>query len=181
MCYNEGMKRVLIVYFSQAGEVYNVGTVEVGNTEIMANNIADILRERDFAVDTFKIEPVEPYPLEYQPLIELAQQEIEQNARPDFKGEAPKTADYDAIFVGYPIWWGELPMVVYSVLEQMDLKDKWIIPFNTHEGSGDAGTYDTLKKKFPEAKLRTGLAITGRAAREEKSLEHLRDWLNEIK
>ena len=175
------MNKVLIVFFSQAGEVFNVGMVEVGNTEIMANHIADILKERDFKVDLFKIEPVNPHPEEYQAVVEVSQKELAEDARPEFKGEAPSTDGYKAIFIGYPIWWGVPPQIVYSVLEKMDLKDKWIIPFNTHEGSGDAGTYHLLKEKFPEAKFRTGLAITGRAAREEKSLEHLRDWLDEIK
>lgn len=173
------MQKVLIVYFSQPGEVYNVGTVDVGNTEIMANNIAEILRARDKKVDLFKIKPVKEYPIEYQSVLEVSQQEMAEDARPEFEGDAPDTATYDAIFIGYPIWWGEPPRIIYSVLEKMNLDDKWVIPFNTHEGSGDAGTYHLLKEKFPKAKFRTGLAIAGRAAREDASKEHIEDWLNE--
>ncbi|MBR3220557.1 flavodoxin [Candidatus Saccharibacteria bacterium] len=174
------MKKVLIVFFSQAGEVYNVGMVDVGNTEIMANNIADILKAQDHEVDLFKIEPVKPYPVEYQAVIEASQKEMMEDAKPDFKGEVPDTSKYNAIFVGYPIWWGDAPRIVYSALEKMNLKDKWVVPFNTHEGSGDAGSYNSLKEKFPTAKFLSGLAITGRAAREAGSKEHIKDWLGEI-
>lgn len=173
------MHKILIMFFSQAGEVYNVGMVEVGNTEIMAHNLAKILEERDWKADIFKIEPKVPYPVEYQAVIDVSQKEIVDDARPEFVGEVPDASQYDAIFVGYPIWWGEPPRIIYTALEKMDLKDKWVIPFNTHEGSGDAGSYHLLKEKFPEAKFRTGLAITGRAAREDASKEHIADWLNE--
>ena len=121
------MQKVLIIYFSQPGEVYNVGMVEVGNTEIMANNIADILRADNMAVDMFKIEPETEYPVEYQAVLEISQKEMAEDARPEFKGETPDASQYNAIFVGYPIWWGEPPRILYSVLERMNLKDKWII------------------------------------------------------
>ena len=173
--------KTLIIYFSQPGEVYNVGMVDIGNTEIMAKNIAEILQADGIGVDMFKIEPVKEYPREYQAVLEIAQAEMAEDARPEFKGEIPDASDYDAIFVGYPIWWGEPPYIVYSVLEKMNLDGKWMIPFNTHEGSGDAGTYHLLKEKFPQAKFRVGLAITGRSAREDSSKEHIKDWLNENK
>ena len=93
--------KILIAFFSRADENYSVGTVEIGNTEIMAGFIKDYLGTK---VDTFKIEPVNSYPIDYKECTEVATKEKNENARPEFKGNV-NIEQYDTIILGYPIWW----------------------------------------------------------------------------
>ncbi|WP_314720384.1 flavodoxin [Parvimonas micra] len=175
----ESSKKILIVYFSKSGENHNVGNVEVGNTEIMAGYIKDYFGEKS---DTFKIEPVNPYPSDYKKTTELANEELKSNARPEFKNASDLNLDdYDTIFIGYPIWWGEVPMIINSFLEKYDFSNKKIIPFNTHEGSGNAGTYTRIKSKMTSSDVNTnGLAIQGKTARQESSRSTVEKWLKEL-
>lgn len=171
--------RILIAYFSRADENYNVGTVEVGNTEIMAGFIKDYLGDK---ADTFKIDPVTPYPANYKECTEVATQEQRNNARPKFKNaNSLKLDEYDTIFIGYPIWWGDVPMIINTFLEAYDFSGKTIIPFNTHEGSGQSGTYNSIKNKMKSSTVNTnGLAITGKKAREQSSRSTVENWLKEL-
>lgn len=82
------------------------------------------------------------------------------NARPAITNEIP-IADYDVIFVGYPIWCYTLPQVMFTLFDRYDFAGKTIIPFNTHEGSGAGGTYKTIAELEPDAKMLKGLAIRG--------------------
>ena len=169
-------KKILIAYFSRADENYNVGNVEVGNTEIMAGFIKDYLGDK---ADTFKIDPVNPYPADYKKCTEVATEELNSNARPEFKNANSLELDsYDTIFLGYPIWWGDVPMIINTFLEKYDFSGKTIIPFNTHEGSGNSGTYTKVKNKMKSSTVNTnGLAITGKTARQESSRETVENWL----
>ena len=134
--------KILIAFFSRADENYNVGTVEVGNTEIMAGFMKDYLGG---IADTFKIDPVKPYPADYKECTEVATEEKISNARPEFKNSDSIDIDnYDTIFIGYPIWWGDVPMIINTFLEKYDFSGKTIIPFNTHEGSGNSGTFSDI-------------------------------------
>ena len=171
--------KILIAYFSRADENYNVGTVEVGNTEIMAGFIKDYLGDK---ADTFKIDPVTPYPANYKECTEVATQEQRDNARPEFKNaNSLKLDEYDTIFIGYPIWWGDVPMIINTFLEAYDFSGKTIIPFNTHEGSGQSGTYNSIKNKMKSSTVNTnGLAITGKKAREQSSRSTVENWLKEL-
>lgn len=164
--------KALVVYYSRADENYNVGNVEVGNTEILAKKIAAKL-----GADEFKIEPAVPYPADYQECVEKATEEHNAQARPEYVGEID-TSEYDTIFLGYPIWWGDLPMVVYTWLENHDLSGKTIVPFNTHEGSGNSGTYEMLKAKLVGADvIGNGFNMPGATARNENGAKQLDDWL----
>ncbi len=171
--------KILIAYFSRADENYNVGTVEVGNTEVMAGFIRDYF---DGNVDTFKIDPVKSYPKNYQECTEVATEELRSGARPEFKD--PDILDinnYDLVFIGYPIWWGNVPMIVNTFLEKYDFTGKTIIPFCTHEGSEEAGTFTYLKNKMDESNVNTnGLAIQGKIARQESSRSTVESWLKEL-
>ena len=169
-------KRILIAYFSRADENYNVGTVEVGNTEIMAGFIKDYLGDK---ADTFKIDPVKPYPADYKECTEVATEEKNSNARPEFKNADSIDMDnYDTIFIGYPIWWGDVPMIINTFLEKYDFSGKTIIPFNTHEGSGNSGTFSDIKNKMKSSNVNTnGLAIQGKTARQESSRSTVENWL----
>lgn len=169
------MDKILVIYFSHAGENYNVGTVEVGNTELLAKEIV-----AKTGADEFKIEPKDKYPLSYQEAIERAADEQKAGARPEYVGDVD-TAGYDTIFFGYPIWWEDLPMAVYSFIEKHDFSGKTVVPFNTHEGSGNAGTYGTLKSLMPGAILKgDGFNMTGSMARTEEGIKKLDDWLNSL-
>jgi len=86
---------------------------------------------------------VEDYPVTYDECVALAKQEKESNARPEIKGDID-IDKYDVIFVGYPIWWSDMPMPVYTFLEAHQYEGKTIIPFCTHEGSGLANTENCL-------------------------------------
>lgn len=164
---------ILVVYFSKTGENYNVGEVEVGNTAMMASYIATYLN-----ADTFEIVPVKKYSDNYKKSTDEAKKEQNENARPAIKNELTNLENYDTIFIGYPIWWSDLPMIVYTFLESYDLRDKTVIPFNTHEGSGSAGTYNTIKNKLPNSNVNlNGLALQGRIARTENGKNQTINWL----
>ena len=171
--------KILIAYFSRADENYSVGTVDVGNTEIMAGFIKDYFGRK---ADTFKIDPVKSYPTNYKECTEVATEEKNSNARPEFKNANSLNIDnYDLIFIGYPIWWGDVPMIINTFLEKYDFSNKTIIPFNTHEGSGNSGTFTTIKNKMSNAKVNTnGLAIRGAEARKETSRNTVNNWLKDL-
>lgn len=171
---SESQGRILIAFFSRADENYNVGVVEVGNTEIMAGFIKDYLGDR---ADVFKIDPVKSYPTDYDTCTTFATYEKEHNARPEFKGDID-LSKYDTIFLGYPIWWGDVPMIINTFLEKYDFSGKTIIPFCTHEGSGNANTFGKIKTKMTASTVNTnGLAIRGSVAREEESRDTVKQWL----
>ena len=168
--------KVLAVYFSKTGENYNVGDIEVGNTAMMASYIVDYLN-----ADSFEIVPVKKYSDNYKESTNEAKKEQNENARPEIKNKLNNLSDYDTVFIGYPIWWGDLPMIVYTFLESYDFEGKTIIPFNTHEGSGNAGTYTTIKNKLPSAFVNTnGLALQGSVDRTDEGKSKTISWLKEL-
>ena len=173
---DNGDSDTLIVYFSRTGENYNVGNVEVGNTAMLASYIKEYLK-----CDSFEIVPMDKYPENYDECTKLASKEQDDNARPKIDGKIDNFDSYKTVFIGYPIWWGDLPMIMYTFLEEYDLDGKTVIPFNTHEGSGNAGTYDTIKEKLPSANVNTqGLALDGKTARSEDGKQQTIDWLKQL-
>lgn len=173
---NSSNNKILVVYFSKTGENYNVGVVDVGNTAMMASYIVDYLN-----ADSFEIVPVKKYSDNYQKSTEEAKKEQSENARPEIKNKLNNLSDYDTIFIGYPIWWGDLPMIVYTFLESYDFSGKTIIPFNTHEGSGSANTYAIIKNKLTNSNVNTnGLAIQGSVARSDDGKTKTIEWLKEL-
>ena len=173
---DNGDSDTLIVYFSRTGENYNVGNVEVGNTAMVASYIKEYLK-----CDSFEIVPMDKYPENYDECTKLASKEKDDNARPKIDGKIDNFDSYKTVFIGYPIWWGDLPMIMYTFMEEYDLDGKTVIPFNTHEGSGDAETYDAIKEKLPSAKVNTnGLALDGKTARSEDGKQQTIDWLKQL-
>ena len=179
--------RILVAYLSRAGENYNVGEtregsvsaayagyIEKGNTAIMADLIAELT-----GGDLFEITTVTPYPEDYASMLRVAQEEIDTDARPELAAAVENTADYDVIFIGYPIWHGKMPQAIYSFIERYDLDGKTVIPFNTHEGSGQSGTQRVISNALPNCTVLQGLAIQGKTAQENKgrARELLTDWL----
>ena len=167
--------KTIVVYFSRGDEEYNVGEVHPGNTELLAKEIIAKIN-----ADEFKIVPEKPYPTSYMDCVNLATEELKNQVRPTYEGEVDLT-DYDTIFLGYPIWWGDLPMVVYTFLENHDLTGKTIIPFNTHEGSGNSGTYKGLQEKFKGATFKgDGFNMSGSTARTDNGIKQLDTWLETL-
>ena len=179
--------RILVAYLSRAGENYNVGEsregsasaayagyVEKGNTAIMAALIAEMT-----GGDLFEITTVTPYPDDYAAMLQVVQEEIDSDARPELASTVENMADYDVIFIGYPIWHGRLPQAIFTFMESYDLAGKTVIPFNTHEGSGQSGTQSVIASALPTSTVMQGLAIQGKTAQEDerRTRELLTAWL----
>ena len=168
-------QRVLVVYFSRADEnTGGVGYIEKGNTKILAEMIV----ERTHG-DLFEIKTVKPYPKEYRPATEAAKQEKEENARPEIVGELPDLSKYDVVFLGYPIWWSDMPMPVYTFLDRENFAGKIILPFCTHEGSGLSDTQRSIAD-VTKADVREGFALQGHIAQKspEEARTALYEWMS---
>lgn len=165
--------KILVAVFSRAGENYAVGNIEVGNTEVMANYIADYTKG-----DLFKITPVNPYPEGYEDTKTIATQELNSDARPQIANKVQNFNYYDVIFIGYPIWYGNYPMIINTFLESYNFDGKVIIPFNTHEGSGNSGTFSSIKSKMSNSTIMDGLSVRGASANNSKS--EVENWLKKL-
>ncbi len=183
----ENAPKVLVVYLSRAGENYNVGAaregsagvayagyIEKGNTAMMAAVIAELT-----GGDLFEISTVTPYPEDYASMLRVAQEEIDTDARPALAARVENMADYDAVFIGYPIWHGRMPRAICTFIESHDLSGKTVIPFNTHEGSGQSGTQQVIEDALPGSTVLQGLAIRGKVAQEdpERTRALVEPWL----
>lgn len=149
----------LVAFYSRADENYFGGayrTIEVGNTEKVAKMIAE-----KTSADLFKIEQVVPYSANYQQCIAEAKKDLQTGARPELTTLPVSLDEYDEIYLGYPNYWGSMPMAVYTFLEAFDWKGKTIHPFCTHEGSGLSGTVREIEKVCNGATVAKGLAING--------------------
>ena len=148
--------KILVVYFSRTGEQYAVGTIDKGNTAIVAEMIAE-----KTGADLYEILPETDYPYTYSALTDVAKKEQNEKARPKIKGELPDVSKYDTIFIGAPVWWGDWPMICYTFFENVDLSGKKLVPFSTHEGSGLSGFDRKLASAVPGATVLTGQAFRG--------------------
>ena len=169
-------KKILVAFFSRTGENYAVGHIEKGNTHIVADIIADETKG-----ELFRIEPVTPYPEHYTECTEVAKQELNDKCRPAILHD--KTVeDYDIIFIGYPNWWGDMPMPVYTFIEKHIWQGKTVIPFCTHEGSGLSSTETKLKNACKGATVLNGLAIRGTTAqqKQEQTKRTVKEWLSNL-
>ena len=158
------MKKRLIVYFSLTD-----------TTKKFAQELCELVDG-----DLIPIEPLHPYPLDQKEIEKIAYMEKKRDDRPAIKDPLPSIQDYDFIFIGYPIWWYTFPQIIKTFLDSYDFHHKTIIPFNTHDGSGDEGTYKELQDYVPEAKVLIGLPI--RAANmiyDQKG--NIIEWLGSLK
>jgi flavodoxin len=168
--------KCLIAYFSREGNNYVSGRIvklPVGNTEVAAKMIREITKG-----DLFRIKAVNAYPDDYTETTEVAQQELRVNARPELADYLETMASYDVIFLGYPNWWGTMPMPVFTFLEEHDFSGKTIIPFCTHEGSGLGHSEKDIAKLCPKATLLKGLAIHGALVNDAK--KDIAIWLDKV-
>jgi flavodoxin len=167
---------ILVMYFSRTGEQYNVGVIEKGNTAIVAEMIAEYT-----GADLYEVLPADDhYPMTYKELTDVGLQEQRDHARPAYAGELPDFSGYDTIFFGAPVWWGDWPMIMYTVFESAELSGKTLIPFSTHGGSGLSGFDKSLAAAFPDCTVLTGLAIAGTDAQrnQDKVRNSVDSWLD---
>ena len=152
----------LIVYYSRKGQNYWNGSIvdlAKGNTERVAEFV-----QKAVGGDLFEIETVREYSKDYMVCIEEAKAELREGARPELKKYPESIEQYDTIFVGYPNWWGTMPMCVYTFLEHFDLTGKKIVPFCTNEGSGLGSSERDIAAECPGAKVLPGLSVHGGSA-----------------
>ena len=169
--------KILVAYFSRAGNEYSVGNITKGNTKIIAEIIAN-----KTGADIFEIKPEKNYPVDYDECTKIASREKAMKARPKFIGNVENFSDYDTIFIGYPIWYGDAPMIIYSFLENYDFSGKNIIPFCTHGGSGLSSTDQQISLVCPNSKILSGFEIRGTIAQKNlsESEQKISDWLRKL-
>ena len=175
-----GDGKSLVVYFSRTGEQYTVGVIDKGNTAIVAEMIAD-----ETGADLFELVPADDhYPMTYAELTDVAKREQNEDARPEYAGEVPDLSQYDTIFIGAPVWWGDWPMILYTFFESGAdaLAGKTLVPFSTHEGSGLSGFDKRLGVACPDAEIGKGLAVRGNDCqnRQDSVREDVAEWLGEL-
>ena len=153
----------LIVYFSRNHQNYVNGAIvelAVGNTEVIAKKLQKLT-----GAELFKIEPVQEYAHDYQTCILQAKEDLKRDARPELKAYPESLDTYDTIYLGYPNYWGTMPMAVRTFLEHFDFVGKTIRPFCTHEGSGMGKSERDIQRLCPSTRVERGLAIQGSSDR----------------
>jgi flavodoxin len=141
----------LVAYYSSKGSA--------GNTGIVALKI-----QQATGSDIFQIQTKKTYPDDYTQTTTLAKQELKDKARPELLRALENPSRYDVIYLGYPCWWGTMPMGVFTFLETTDLSGKTLVPFCTHGGSGLSNSVKDLKEACPKSKVLAGIAIRGASA-----------------
>jgi flavodoxin len=166
---NKDDKKTLVVYFSmpettnpnnmnqeEANSTVVINGEVLGNTQYVA-----YLIQKNTGADIFRIEPKTPYPTNHRTLVDMAKAEQNSKARPELAAKVENLGQYDVIFLGYPNWWADMPMILYSFLESHDLSGKTIIPFNTHGGSGFSSTVSTIAALQPNANvIKSGFTVS---------------------
>lgn len=170
-------KRSIVIFFSRAGENWEVGNVERGNTAIMVDYIQEYAD-----VDVFEIVPEVAYPSNYMECVNYVNGvEIPQNLRPAYKNDIENLTDYDNIFVGGPIWCGQPPFIFRTFFEKHpELADKTIIPFGTHGGSGVSSYARVIKEYYPNANVLESLGISGSSIRNPSAKTTVENWLKRL-
>ena len=153
----------LIIYFSVFGST---------------KKFAEMIHE-NVGGDLVEIKPVRPYERDYKELLAFSKKEVDNGILTEFVDVDLDMKNYDNVFVGYPMWWYSYPPILKNFFKKYDMTGKTIIPFNTHEGSGDGGTYREIARDLPNSKVLKGLAIRGGDV-SEKKMSNIKTWLKEI-
>jgi len=162
-----GESKVLIAYFSWSG-----------NTNQLAEMIST-----ESGGELFRIVPETPYAEDFDGCAARAQDELNDGIRPPISSHIGKEvmAEYDVILLGFPIWWYDLPMPVWTFLEEYDLSGKTIIPFFTHNGSsGGAGSLSSVEKLCPDSVVKTDNALSIPGKDVGKAEEQVKEWISEL-
>lgn len=152
----------LVVYFSWSG-----------NTENVAKSI-----QSQTDSDIFEIVPATPYSDDYDTVVDLAQEEQRNNARPAISGSIDNIDQYDVVYVGFPNWWGDMPMILYTFFDTYDLSGKTVALFCTSGGSGLSNTVNEVKELEPNATVTEGLHIGSSSSSDPD--DAVSEWLSEI-
>lgn len=172
--------KVLVAYFtwpetngvdasSGASRVIANGKV-YGNTEYIAGIIAEAT-----GGDLFAIQTERSYPGSHGELVDEAKREAEAKERPRLVTHIENLKDYDVIFVGYPNWWYDMPMAIYTFFEEYDLGGKTVIPFCTHGGSRFSRSVETISEMEKNARVVSGPSVAGRDV--PNARQTVRNWL----
>ena len=177
--------RVLVAYFTygenaalpEGVDVSASASIQLQNGEITGNTglVASMIAEATGA-DLFSIRTAEAYPATYDETIDQGLEEQNANARPALAAQLENPEQYDVVFLGYPNWWGDLPMAVYSFLEETDLSGKTIVPFVTSGGSGFSDTVSAIESLEPDAAVLQGLALSASGA--AGAQDEVNQWLS---
>lgn len=154
--------KALVVYFSWSG-----------NTRAVAEEI-----QKQTGADLFELTPQTPYSRDYDTVLEVAKRERQEKARPAIAGSVGDLGKYDVVFLGFPNWWSDMPMLLYTFLESHSLAGKTIAPFCTSGGSGFSRTVEAIKAAQPNAKVLQGLHVGGSSATRSESA--VAKWLGSV-
>ena len=154
-------QKMLVLYYS-----------ETGTTKTVAQEL-----QRQLGADIESIEAVEPYSGNFQETIQRSSRERESGQTPALKPLKKKIADYDIIFLGYPIWFGTYAMPIATLVKQQDFVGKTIVPFCTFGSGGLNTSSDALRKALPQAKIVKGYGV--RTARVKAAANELDRFLKE--
>ena len=182
-----GNEKILIAYFTRVGNTdfsddidaissasLNLQDGELtGNTEIVASMI-----QQETRGELFRIETEKTYPFDYDELLDYGRKELDEDSRPTLSSHVENMDEYGVVFLGYPNWWFDMPMAVYSFLDEYDFTGKTIIPFCTHGGSGFSNTVATLEEYLPDSNIAEGFEVYGEDAVEAQG--DVREWLEKI-
>lgn len=177
-----GSGKVLIAYFAVAenSDVDAVSSASVvtvnGEAKGRIQALAEMIQAKTDG-DLFSIQTAIDYPGDGEALIDYADQEQAENARPEITNHIENLDEYDTIFVGYPIWWYDIPQVFYTFFDEYDLSGKTIIPFSSHNGSRLSGTVDTIAELEPDATVVED-AFTVHEGSVANAEEDIASWLN---
>ena len=166
----------LIAYFSRKGNNYVGGSIvnlPIGNTAVVAKKIQELTGS-----DMFEIKTVKSYPEDYTETTNVAKEELSNNSRPELTEIVDDMDSYDVIYIGYPNWYGTMPMAVFTFLESYDFSGKTIIPYCTHEGSGLGQSVRDMKKLCPNSRVLDGLAIKGGSV--NRNQNDVSAWLHKL-
>lgn len=180
-------KKSVILYFSKpemngtdavagASRIISDNEEVLGNTEQLAMWIGDTTNS-----PTVRIETVSSYPDNHEILVDKATEECSNNMRPELKELDVDLGEYDTLYIGYPIWWGDMPMAMYSFFEQTDLKGKTLFLFSSHGGSGVAGTADSIKKISKDTTVKSDEILSISRDDIVSSKEEVNDWITSLK
>lgn len=178
---------VLIVYFSRTGNTDFPEDVDAvtsasllakdeaiyGNTQYIA-----ALIQQATGGQVFLIEVQEKYPADYDDTVDRAEKEGNEGARPQLVSKIDDLDDYETVFLGFPNWWYDMPMAVYSFLDEYDLSGKTVIPFVTSGGSGFSDAISTIQEMEPEADVITDGFKTTHSRVDGVSFEDVEEWIN---
>jgi len=185
---NANASKIIVTYFSipetdnpnnmtqnEANSVHVVNGEVFGNTQYVA-----LLIQKELNANIYRIETKIDYPLDHTTLVNLGKVEKNNDVRPELKNKIEDFEEYDVIFIGYPNWYADFPMPIYTFLEEYDFSYKKIIPFVTHGGSGLSNTVQTIERKQPKAKVEKNAFAIYRDDM-DKAPSMVNEWLNKLK